>query len=337
MNRFSPLALLLSLPLAAFASGCGEDDAPPYNVNYAAAGSAGVSGGAGAGTPIGAAGINNTAGVTGTLPTTTLPTTTLPTTTLPTTTTPTTTSTTTTLPTTTTPTTTSTTTTGTTTTTTSTTSTGTTTTSTTTTGGGGIPTVKSYALSSLRTSCWFAASDARSVPFAGGGITKVSLKVTTNAGAATPFDFCITAVKVSTATGTYDLEWGTDAWIDGGLNPVTNIQGAWFPFSDTYTTWANPTSVPPSFSGKVAAGGKICVKGTAPQVIGGDYDNYWGAAVGFNLNQLPGSDIANAYTGLTGVEFTLTDATGGALPTSQAAAMRVAIDGADAKEYCANL
>jgi hypothetical protein len=55
--------------------------------------------------------------------------------------------------------------------------------------------------------------------------------------------------------------------------------------------------------------GKICVSGHAEQVVGEDFDAYWGAFVSIQLNN-PGTGVANPYNsttyGVDGFEFTLT-------------------------------
>lgn len=116
-----------------------------------------------------------------------------------------------------------------------------------------------------------------------------------------------------------------DGWVDGASNTL-KIQGAMFDYGD-------PTSL--MGETKDFTGTKACIKGTAAKVdlksmacstkmftppATDCYGEYWGAAIGLNLNQaidmttmMGGMPMAFDASGITGFSFTIS---GAAVPTS---------------------
>ena len=134
----------------------------------------------------------------------------------------------------------------------------------------------------------------------------------------------------------------TDGWVP--LNDF-GIQGSFYTFkddmdSDGDTVIGTSLITPDSFAG---TGTRICASGTAGKVLPGTdgaaaYDDYWGAAIGFNLSQVEGEDAALPYNAtthmVTGFAFTLSgDAP---LPTGGELRFNVKVAG-DSNNYCAEI
>lgn len=133
--------------------------------------------------------------------------------------------------------------------------------------------------------------------------------------ALTPGDFAVDA------TG-----YGTDA--------TSGFQGPIY----TYTDMNGSVIYPPDFgtiSEAEIAEGKFCVNGTGAQVLDMMYSTYWGAGVGWNLNQAADSTVPEptSVAAYGGVTFTLHQAV-----TSETRIVVGVVDSAGTKtDYCKSL
>lgn len=122
-------------------------------------------------------------------------------------------------------------------------------------------------------------------------------------------------------------------WVDRTVTTPAMIQGAWYAYGDgigpdgtaamgdcVKLGMHQPSECSvintPSFGSFPNTAGKLCTKGTAAQVInlvGGtmpDYNNIWGAGIGFDLNNSGGdAGVKGPYNatanGVTGIGFTI--------------------------------
>lgn len=111
------------------------------------------------------------------------------------------------------------------------------------------------------------------------------------------------AVATAIPAGTFAVDamgFGTD---------VTNgFQG--FAYTYTDSTSGGTSVIYPATFGMISetevAEGKLCVNGTGAQVIDMEYSTYWGAGVGWNLNQAPEETATTpiSVADFTGVTFT---------------------------------
>jgi hypothetical protein len=112
----------------------------------------------------------------------------------------------------------------------------------------------------------------------------------------------------------------TMGWVDGASNTL-GIQGAFFTYADTVSAMG--------MTSDTMSSAKICMKGTAAKVIMpctivapavDCYGTYWGAAIGFNLNQpnvtdpttmmmMGGTPVPYNASALTGFSFDVDGAT----------------------------
>jgi hypothetical protein len=137
-----------------------------------------------------------------------------------------------------------------------------------------------------------------------------------------------------------------DGWVDGGGNTL-GVQGAVFHFADPTTT-----AGPPALAA-VATGAQYCISGEAAKVdlmctitaedmaLGASdcYGKFWGAAIGFNLNQptvpdpadptkmIGGDPVGFDATAIKGFGFELS---GAKVPPS----LRFKIDMGGSEEWC---
>lgn len=81
-----------------------------------------------------------------------------------------------------------------------------------------------------------------------------------------------------------------DLWAPGYAN-CAGIQGGFYLFSDQSSGADSTIYVDPSGTG----GNRICVGGVIGQVFDQQYDVYWGAGFGLNLNQLDANGPAEPY------------------------------------------
>jgi hypothetical protein len=70
-------------------------------------------------------------------------------------------------------------------------------------------------------------------------------------------------------------------WVAGGTNEA-GIQGAFSTISDASGTPPGATTIMPT-NFQMAMGSQICVSGSASQVVGAAYNQYWGGGVAFDL------------------------------------------------------
>ncbi|HEU5075460.1 MAG TPA: hypothetical protein VFU02_14815 [Polyangiaceae bacterium] len=133
-----------------------------------------------------------------------------------------------------------------------------------------------------------------------------------------------------------------NGWAPAGENDFF-IQGSFYTFKD------NPEDadsggivgtsliMPDSFAD---AGTQVCATGSAGQVIDKNFDDYWGAAIGFNLKQVEGEDAALPFDAtattppITGFSFTI--AGGNPLPEGGELRFNVKVAG-DTNNYCAKI
>jgi len=168
----------------------------------------------------------------------------------------------------------------------------------------------------FNTACW----DGSGEPYVGTPLTSVMLVVNAKAGADVPFDFCMNAISEARlapeeVTITHSGE-GMRLEDTGGLQIGGNVHD----FHDDYSTATLTVSDTACLAGQVAA---------APTP---GADGYWGAGLGFNLNQA-GAD-AEPYDalvrGLRGFRVRLT----GAVPAGTRVALQDAEQtGADGKSH----
>ncbi|MEY4550781.1 MAG: hypothetical protein RL685_6976 [Pseudomonadota bacterium] len=104
-------------------------------------------------------------------------------------------------------------------------------------------------------------------------------------------------------------------WVAGGTNEA-GIQGSFFPLSDANNEapqMPGTTTITPAEDFSMAMGAPICVSGTASQVIGEAYGQYWGGGVGFNLSDPGGMTGPTPWARGRVVGFSF-DITGNTIP-----------------------
>lgn len=127
-----------------------------------------------------------------------------------------------------------------------------------------------------------------------------------------------------------------DGWVDGMSNTLM-IQGAMFSYSDPHTAMGPPVMA------ETHTGDKVCITGTAsmvdlkctPMAPATDcYGEFWGAAIGLNLNQVIGADGMGGdpmpfdASAIKGFAFTID---GAAIPDAKS--FRFKVEGGGS-EYC---
>lgn len=136
-----------------------------------------------------------------------------------------------------------------------------------------------------------------------------------------------------------------DGWASEDQNEL-GIQGEFYTFSDSESDTDGNGSIgtssiePETFAD---SGAEICTHGSAGQVLDGpdgqpDYLTYWGAAIGFNLNQEEGEDAALAYdaTAHKVVGFSFVVAGSSPIPPVGELRFNLKVAG-DAHNYCTEI
>lgn len=135
----------------------------------------------------------------------------------------------------------------------------------------------------------------------------------------------------------------SDGWVPYDQNPFL-IQGAFYTFKDNPEDAdsdgiVGTSTISPDMFG-AGSGTQVCATGSAGAVIDGNYDDYWGAAIGLNLKQEVGSDEALPFNAtatnppVTGFSFNI--AGGNPLPTGGELRFNVKVAG-DTNNYCAKI
>lgn len=137
-----------------------------------------------------------------------------------------------------------------------------------------------------------------------------------------------------------------NGWAAFDQNPFA-IQGAFYTFkdnpedADSDTVVGTSTIAPESFAD---GGMQVCATGSAGQVMMANgalaYDDYWGAAIGFNLKQVEGEDAALPFDAtatmppITGFSFNVAGAD--PLPAGGELRFNIKVAG-DTNNYCAKI
>jgi hypothetical protein len=124
-------------------------------------------------------------------------------------------------------------------------------------------------------------------------------------------------------------------WVDATTN-IYGIQGSIYTFKDPGGSVISPdcSTGAACFGGTTTPTTKFCVNGTDATVLSGDYTDYWGAAVGFDLN-VPAGGTKTTYPAqshnVVGFSMNLTNTT---YPSDKVQFTYSVYNGSGTDQYC---